>query len=130
MTACEDLKSIRSRYPATTSAVYTLMLRASELHRSRQRSHWVDLNGRNLSEVGFERSMSQVFDCAQKETGKSDPRDLLGFVNGFLAQFASVSYGCEAAFEEIRNRRLSEDEITQILANTPAYDVSRYAPAV
>ena len=130
MTASESLTTMRNQYPATTSAAYTLMMCASELRRSRDNPHWVDLNGRNLSEVRFERSFSQVLDCAHKETGICAPRDLLKFVNGFLSRIASVCYGCELAFDEIRQRELKEGEVPQMLANVPLRDISHYAPFV
>lgn len=130
MTKQTDIKSFRRFYPATTSAVSTLMLRAAELRRSKSSKNWIDFNGQNLSECKFEQALSQVFDSAKNETGTSEPQVLLAFVTGFIKKFASISFGLETALEEFLQRRVSVDEIPYVLAHVPKYDTGRYMPAV
>lgn len=101
MSKFEKLIALRKKYPATTSAAHSFVIRAADLKRSHEFHGWVRIDGRNKARVAFDAGMRETLFYAALETNATEPEKLLKFVTGFFAQFALACPGWNDVLPEI-----------------------------
>ncbi|PRY24895.1 hypothetical protein CLV78_10267 [Aliiruegeria haliotis] len=87
MDRMQQLAILRGQYPSTTSAAQTLFVVAGDLKDNNVVPAWTDADGVDLAPRFFEDCLDETIGWAVRESGETDPKRLLAFLERILAQY-------------------------------------------